>query len=216
MPALSSLGVSQSAGPYGISLGVLAVHTAPHAAKQRERIGKLKPESSHTLWPAGAPLPIPLARNTGFRRAFELPAPPAALALQGVCLRDSEGGRDRPPTHFPASIFPFFLDFSSLCTTAAALRAYLGSQPERKKQTRRNSPQGSPTQVVPPDFHSLPNCHLDFSDSSGHPSAHSLSLQSTGETGSGGLTSSRSHPPVIFLLRGGTPLPTSHSRSFYS
>lgn len=191
LPALSSLGLSQPSGPkVGFLLIVLAAHTAPQRAKQRK---KRKRTFSHALWTAGTQFPGSSGQKD--RLIFQLPAPPASLALQRVCCpipftHNSKEGGDLPSSS-PACIFLVFWlkrwrnsPWSLATMDTALLRAYLRFKTGEKKKTLRNSHPWSCIQVAYPGFH--PQYHLPalrFSKPSGNLSAvlsctrsHQLSL----------------------------------------
>lgn len=86
--------------------------SCPHGPSESKtkRRKKRKWTFSHAFWTAGTQFPGSSGQKN--RLLFQLPAPPASLALQRACYpvpftHDSEGGGDLPP-YSPACVFLVF------------------------------------------------------------------------------------------------------------
>lgn len=112
------------------------------------------------------------ARKAGFLQAFQLPALPAILGLQGVCLPPMIQKVRGPSTHTPSSLhFPGLLarkiGFLLILATSAPLlqlcqEPAFGSRPERKEKQWETHLSGLPSVLLLWVFTSFPVCHLFF------------------------------------------------------
>ena len=156
--------------------------SCPHGPSESKtkRRKKRKWTFSHAFWTSGTQFPGSSGQKD--RLIFQLPAPPASLALQRVCCsvpftHDSKGGGDLPP-YSPARIFlvfwlkrwnsPWFLAIVDTDLLRACLRVKTGE----KKKALRNSHPCSRVQGASPGLH--PQHHLPallcLSKSSSNPS----------------------------------------------